>query len=464
MRGILGWSRRMLALCLLGLPALAPAQSYVKAFDPLTFTRPVWMGEIPGKPDCFLVLQQVGNAQAVRQVNGQWTKSAFVTIPVEGGKDGGNEQGLLGFAFHPDYAHNRKYYVYYIAGDSDRVDERTADTTLLKDSGSDPRHLIGLPDPESNHNGGSLAFGKDGFLYIGIGDGGGGGDQHEPPNGQNKNTLFGKFLRIDVNTKVTGKQYGIPSDNPFASGGGAPEIYAYGMRNPWKWSFDPENGDLWAGDVGQDMIEEVDIIKKGLNYGWNQVEGNRCFTPNCTMPNFQPPVYTYDRSKGYCVIGGVVYRGNAASPYYGSFIFGDYGSSNMWSVTSKGVATSLAKIPGSIGLSSFAVDGKLQVYVMGVGASFIYRMSGSGWDAAGTSLTPGKGSLSGKTGRTFSVAPGTRLDLSAFGPADELAVYSLGGARAASLTRAAREIPAGFPSGVYLLKSAAGKPDVLVVR
>ena len=353
--------------------------SYRNAFPGATFERPVFLGEVPGKPGAFLILEQPGVIRIAAAAGGRWATTEFAKIDVAGGGSGGDERGLLGFAFHPGYPSNRRYYVYFVRGSADVLAEGVADPTLLKDSGSPLRILLSIPDPFPNHNGGTLAFGpKDGFLYLGIGDGGSHGDPYG--NGQNRNALLGKFLRLDVDSRAPGKQYGIPKDNPFAQGGGAPEVWAYGLRNPWKWSFDPVTGELWAGDVGQDRFEEVDRIEKGGNYGWNAREGDDCFPEgrmDCPSAGFQPPLHVYGRDPmgGISVTGGVVYRGRKDSPFFGAFLFGDYGTGNVWSLDKSGSVTPLAK-PPPMGISSFNTDAKGDVYIMGINSDTIYRMEG----------------------------------------------------------------------------------------
>lgn len=359
--------------------------AYANAFPGATFARPVFLAEVPGKPETFLVLEQSGTIRIVSRSGSAWDESEFGKVDVTGGKSGGDERGLLGFAFHPDYMKNRKYYCYYVKGSYDLLVEGVADSTLLKDSGAPKRILLDIPDPYANHNGGTLAFGpKDGYLYLGLGDGGSAGDPHG--NAQNKHALLGKFLRIDVNSQTEGKPYAIPSDNPFLDGSGAPEVWAYGLRNPWKWSFDPATGELWAGDVGQNEVEEVDIIERGGNYGWKIWEGNQCYPgggTDCDLPGHKPPVFTYrhDAEGGASITGGVVYRGNPSSPYFGTFIFADYGTANVWSLRKTGQAASLPKAPG-IGISSFGTDSGGQVYIMGVNSGVIYRMQALGGRAS----------------------------------------------------------------------------------
>lgn len=353
--------------------------TYLDAFPGIKFTRPLLLTEFPGKQDTFVVLEQPGNVQVVGRNGSAWAKTRFAVMEVTGGRSGGDERGLLGFAFHPEYRTNRKYYVFYVKGSANVLAEGIADTTLLKDSGAPLRILLNIPDPYANHNGGTIGFGpKDGFLYIGTGDGGSGGDPEG--NGQNKNTLLGKMLRIDVNSQDYAKPYAIPKDNPFVGGGGAPEVWAYGLRNPWKWDFDSVTGDLWAGDVGQNRLEEISIIEKGGNYGWNVWEGDQCYPrggTDCDLPGHKPPVFTYGRDAkgGISVTGGIFYRGNSSSPYFESYLFGDYGTNNVWSLKKNGQAKVLPQAP-DISISSFGKDSRGRVYIMGVGDDVIYRMDG----------------------------------------------------------------------------------------
>ncbi len=367
------------------------ARFYADAFPGIRFGRPVFLAEVPGKRDTFLVLEQPGAIQIVSRGDfaGGWSKSLFARVDVSGGGSGGDERGLLGFAFHPGYASNRRYFIYFVKGSEDVLEEGMADASLLKDSGRPRRGILRIADPFQNHNGGTIAFGpKDGYLYLGTGDGGSAGDPHG--NGQNRKSLLGKFLRIDVDAKddakddakggAEAKAYGIPKDNPFQDGSAAPEVWAYGLRNPWKWSFDPATGDLWAGDVGQNTLEEIDRIEKGGNYGWNAWEGDRCHSgsgSDCGLPGHKAPVFSYGRDDrgGISVTGGFVYRGDAASKYFGSFIFGDYGTNNVWALRKDGKSAVLPRAP-EIGVSSFGVDSKGRMYVMGVFGETIYRMDG----------------------------------------------------------------------------------------
>ena len=250
------------------------------------------------------------------------------------------EQGLLGLAFHPRYATNGQFFVFYTTADENIVARYNVSATSpeVAEPASEVRLLV-IPDFAGNHNGGMIEFGKDGLLYIGTGDGGGGGDPMQ--NGQNKDTLLGKMLRIDVDKQANGKEYGIPSGNPFASGGGAPEILVMGLRNPWRWSFDRETGDMYIGDVGQDVVEELTVIPAGkaagANLGWRMYEGDRCYEPPCdnagkTMPQFQKL-----HGESWCsVIAGQTYRGSCYPDIVGKHFLTDYCAHELVAVTRTG--------------------------------------------------------------------------------------------------------------------------------
>jgi glucose/arabinose dehydrogenase len=235
--------------------------------------------------------------------------------------------------------------------------------------------LLTYSQPYSNHNGGQISFGSDGFLYIAVGDGGSGGDPQD--NGQNRSTLLGTILRIDVNKQENGNQYGIPPDNPFVNSGNfRPEIFAYGLRNPWRFSFDTETKQLWTGDVGQNAYEEIDIIEKGGNYGWNTMEGKHCFSPSsgCATSGLKLPVWEYGRSEGVSITGGFVYRGSSLKSLIGKYIYADYGSRKIWSLdvsTNPPVNTELME--PDFNISSFGVDENNELFMCAFDGK-IYRL------------------------------------------------------------------------------------------
>ncbi|CAI6085569.1 PQQ-dependent sugar dehydrogenase [Cohnella sp. JJ-181] len=250
----------------------------------------------------------------------------------------GSEQGLLGLAFDPNHEDNGFVYVNYTTQTHTVIARHRMpkDGQAAAGGGNDGTVLLTFKQPYANHNGGQLAFGPDGYLYIGTGDGGSGGDPQG--NGQDKQSLLGKILRIDVGKTDGDKAYAIPADNPFAKGGGAKEIYAYGLRNPWRFSFDAESGELWAADVGQNQFEEIDIIVRGGNYGWNLKEAEVCFEPasGCEAEAAQAvvidPIWSYGREEGQSVTGGYVYRGEAITGLAGRYVYGDYGSGAIWAL------------------------------------------------------------------------------------------------------------------------------------
>jgi glucose/arabinose dehydrogenase len=337
------------------------------AFPGLRFERPVDL-QHAGDNRLFVV-EQRGIISVFPNDAAVNAKKTFLDIESRV-DDSGNEEGLLGLAFHPQYAQNGYFYVNYTASDPDRTV-----ISRFKVSASDPNKaeegselvLLEIPQPYSNHNGGQVAFGPDGYLYIAVGDGGSGGDPKN--NGQNLKTLLGAILRIDVDKPGGGKNYSIPADNPFAanSNGYREEIWAYGLRNPWRFSFDAENGTLWAADIGQNKWEEIDIIERGANYGWNTMEGMHCFEPStgCEREGLVPPVWEYGRDEGVSVTGGYVYRGPSLPQLEGLYVYGDFVSGRIWTLDMKEgknpVNTELFDVPFTI--ASFGVDQQQELYL-----------------------------------------------------------------------------------------------------
>ncbi|QDV51679.1 PQQ-dependent sugar dehydrogenase [Gimesia fumaroli] len=254
-----------------------------------------------------------------------------------------NEEGLLGFAFHPNYEQNGEFFVYYSTADKPQNTSVISRFRVSKDSpdkslADSEEVMMRVKQPAWNHNGGTLAFGKDGKLYIAFGDGGGGNDVFK--NGQNLTTVLGSICRIDVDHKDPGLNYAIPKDNPFVEGKSAEiktarkEIWAFGFRNPWRIAFDSKTGVLWAGDVGQGIWEEIDIVIKGGNYGWSVREGKHPFGPNGVeaREHLIEPIWEYDHKVGKSITGGSVYRGKAIPAIVGSYIYGDYVSGKFWAL------------------------------------------------------------------------------------------------------------------------------------
>lgn len=323
-----------------GPPDCSEGISTPRAFPSLTFVSPVAMKQAPNDASRWFVVEQAGLIRAFDNDSAAAATANFVDLRTRVHLDG--EAGLLGMAFHPDFATNGLVYLNFselVGGVVRSVTAEFAsmDGGLTLDPASE-RVLMSVSKGASNHNGGNLDFGPDGFLYVGLGDGGGSGD----PNGnaQNPQRLLGKMLRIDVDSQPGGAPYGIPSGatgNPFAAnplcninGTGAqqcPEIYALGFRNPWRWSFDRQTGDLWVGDVGQGSFEEIDIVDRGGNYGWNVREGAHCFEPmsGCATAGLIDPVAEYGRGLGFSITGGHVYRGFQSTQITGRYVFADFG-------------------------------------------------------------------------------------------------------------------------------------------
>ncbi|HUF89958.1 MAG TPA: PQQ-dependent sugar dehydrogenase [Gemmatimonadota bacterium] len=333
---------------------------------------PVWLVSPPGDPRLFVV-EKGGRVVIVE--DGMARPQPFLDL--RGQVSTGNEQGLLSLAFHPDYATNGRFFVDFTdpAGDTRIVEYRVStDDPERADPGS-ARLVLTIEQPFGNHNGGLILFGPDGMLWIGTGDGGSGGDPQG--NGQNRGVLLGKLLRIDVDA---GLPYGIPSDNPFVDTAGArPEVWAYGLRNPWRFSFDRETGDLYIGDVGQNRFEEIHAVRgagRGLNYGWNVMEGEHCFEPadGCDRSGLTLPVTEYGHGEGCSVTGGFVYRGAAIPDLRGIYLYSDYCRGFVRSLRfASGVATDERRWtelePADNSVTSFGEDASGEIYLLTAGGT-----------------------------------------------------------------------------------------------
>ncbi len=316
-------------------------------------------------------------------------------LDISGRINAGGERGLLGIAFHPKFRQSGLLYLNYTAKRPELktfISEFSFKGSTIDEKSE--RKLLTIDQPWGNHNGGQLAFGPDGYLYIGVGDGGSANDPQN--NGQNLNTLLGSILRIDVNKKENGKPYAIPKDNPFINKANArPEIYAYGLRNPWRFSFDRHTGQLYAADVGQDEVEEIDIIEKGKNYGWRIMEGPQC-TPgvkrDCDKKGYTLPIYSYTHEVGRSITGGYVYRGKAIPELCGTYLYGDFVNQAIWGLRYKDgkvVAHKTLYDPKSLlslAIDYFRDDGLListfgegedgEVYVGAYQSGVVYRVVG----------------------------------------------------------------------------------------
>jgi glucose/arabinose dehydrogenase len=365
----------------------APASAALTLTPVITgLNSPVFLTGAGDGSGRLFVVEQGGRIKIFK--NGSLLSTPFLNISNSGNLSTGGERGLLGLAFHPNYKTNRKFYVYFTRKDGDiavneyRASASNPDVAVL----SSHRRIITINHPASNHNGGMLAFGKDGYLYIGVGDGGGAGDTAN--NAQNKNKLLGKILRININGTVGSRQYKIPASNPFVGKAGRNEIWSYGLRNPWKFSFDRLRGDIWVGDVGQNRYEEINrkLITstaapngRGSNYGWRVLEGWHCYRPSsgCNKHSKVRPVVEYSHAGGNCsVTGGYVYRGSSA-PLVGKYIFADYCSGKIWSIPrdAKTPATKTLLRDTSFNISSFGEGDNGELYVLSHSGGTAYRVT-----------------------------------------------------------------------------------------
>ncbi len=357
-------------------PAATPGLQLVSGGGALS--SPVFVTSPPGDTLRLFVVEQGGRVRVIRRD----TLLATPFLDLRGKISSGGERGLLSLAFHPQYATNGRFYVYFtdVNGDIRIVRYVVSADPNVANSVSTDTVLAVVHQPFSNHNGGSLIFGPDGKLYAGLGDGGSGGDPQG--NGQNRHALLGKVLRLDVDG-ATG--YTIPADNPFATDTSArPEIWAWGLRNPWRFAFDRQTRDLYIADVGQGAWEEVDVEAAGgaggVNYGWNVMEGMHCYNnASCSFAGFTLPLVEYGHSSGACSItGGYVYRGTRVPALTGNYLYADYCNGMVWSFRLVGGAATGARdwtpqlSPGG-GVSSFGQDARGELYIMTLGGS-LYRI------------------------------------------------------------------------------------------
>jgi glucose/arabinose dehydrogenase len=373
--------------------AATPAAA-TPAFDPARFAasletvaegldRPVFVADPGDDSGRLFVVEQSGTIRIMHE--GEVDPEPFLDIS---GliATGNSEQGLLGLAFDPSYEENGEFYVAYTANQG----EGSGDNTLARYrvAADDPDRadpdsaevLLAIPDPFPNHNGGMLAFGPDGHLYVATGDGGAGGDPLG--NGQNPDALLGKILRLEVSNRAEGDPYAIPEDNPFVDGGGAPEVWAWGLRNPWRFSFDRETGDLWIADVGQNWIEEVSMLPAGepggANLGWNVLEGTACFADDeCDPSPFVAPVAEYTHEQGCSVTGGYVYRGEAFPTLRGTYLFADYCTGLLWGLglDANGEWALSEPIETGRNISSFSEDAAGGLYLIDLNGT-VFRVVG----------------------------------------------------------------------------------------
>lgn len=374
-------------------PSAIPDIRLEPAFPDLKFEKPLFLAEIPDGSSRIVVLEQGGRAWVFPKRPDAKPGDRKPFLDVSARTSTFIEMGLLGMAFHPRFKENGLVYVYYSEKPSGAGPVIRQHDSIVARFSVDPgdrdrldpaseRVLMRIRQPYANHNGGCLLFGPDGLLYIGLGDGGAGGDPHG--HGQDRKTLLGDMLRIDVDRPADGKGYGIPADNPFVGNdkGWRPEIWAWGLRNPWRFSFDRATGDLWAADVGQNKMEEVDLIEKGRNYGWNRYEGTLPFSsPARGRPpeDYAFPVVEYlQKDGGRSITGGYVYRGKGHPGLDGVYFYADYVSGKLWGTRydraeKKAVGNRLLLETG-LAITSFGEDADGELYVIAFNDKQVYRI------------------------------------------------------------------------------------------
>ncbi len=372
------------------------AMKLERIFADLRFSSSLHLTHAGDGSNRLFVVERSGTVRAF--INGEGAQASTFIDLRDRVRTPSSETGLLSMAFHPRYRDNGLFYVFYTTGDLiTRVSEFSVDPgNPQRGVPSSERVLLDVEQPAGNHNGGQIAFGPDGYLYIGLGDGGRANDVFK--NGQDPTTLLGAILRIDVDRREGDLAYAIPADNPFdGSAGRRREIWAWGLRNPWRFSFDRQTGELWAGDVGQNEWEEVDLIVRGGNYGWNTMEGSHCFNPSngCDSSGLVLPLYEYSHSVGHSITGGYVYRGPRLIRLQGAYVYGDFVDRQVWALRRlpDGQVENqlLALSPSPI--ASFGEDEQGEVYIVGFDGA-IYRLADKD-DADPPGNIPAKLSASG---------------------------------------------------------------------
>lgn len=421
------------------IPFMVSAQEFILEPFAAGFSSPV--GIAHAGDDRLFIVQQGGQ---IRILNTDGTIDPTPFLNVSSIISSGGERGLLGLAFHPDYANNGRFFINYTNLSGDTVIARyevSDDPNVANPNGT---VILTVQQPFSNHNGGDIHFGPDGYLWISLGDGGSGGDPNN--NGQNINSLLGKMLRIDVD----GDSYTSPPDNPFVGADGADEIWAYGLRNAWRFSFDRETGEVWIADVGQNAIEEINYQSSqeaGLNYGWRCYEGNNTYnTSGCANADTMTfPVATYTHTGGRCSItGGYVYRGGSWN-LYGKYFFADYCSGEIGWVDQEGNLE--FQQDTNVFVTAFGEDVNGELYMAGNGT--IYQILGD--DASVNDIN--------KT--TISIYPNpvvSQLTIESNKPVDNVTVYGADGRLIASYDQNVSKVDfTKFPKGVYMVTVSSGK-------
>lgn len=360
--------------------AQPPKVTFEVAFRHLRFKRPLYVTSVPDGSDRLFVVEQAGRVYWFE--NDPRVDHANVALDITGRvRRHGNEEGLLGLAFHPGVKQNSLVFLHYTAVRGPRRNVLARFVMDAQRRTIDPASqqiILEVQQPWSNHNGGMIDFGPDGYLYVALGDGGAAGDPMG--NGQNRATLLGTILRIDVDRADPGLAYAIPRDNPFVGQANVRgEIWAYGLRNPWRFSFDRLTGDLWAGDVGQDRWEEIDLIRKGGNYGWNLWEANHAFEQRERTGPFEKPVIAHGRQEARSITGGYVYRGTRLPGLVGAYVYGDFVTGLIWSLRYDGQVVTehchLGRVPE---IASFGQDRHGELYITSFDGRIYKLVAGSG--------------------------------------------------------------------------------------
>ena len=422
------------------------------AFPGVFFTRPVDLQHAGDSSNRIFVVEQAG----VIKVLGPDRSNASVFLDIRSRvRDNGNEEGLLGLAFHPNFKNNGVFFVNYTASNPRRsvVARYTVLSSGLADRSSE-EIVLTAPQPASNHNGGQIAFGPDGYLYISLGDGGAAGDRYG--NGQNLKSLLGAILRIDVDN---GDPYSIPDDNPFAGNatGAREEIYAYGLRNVWRFSFESDTGLLYAADVGQSALEEIDLIEAGGNYGWPIMEGTNCYRPstNCSRQGLELPIHEYAHiGGGKSITGGYVYQGPTVPDLTGHYIYADYLDGRIWALDKgeDGQYVNELLLDTRLQISSFGVDEAGELYICAFD-SRIYRFRPT--QTSNENENPGTESQLGAAfPNPFRSTTSLNFQLGAQASVD-LGVFSVDGRRVRTLVR--QQLPAGSHSSSWNGKDGDGR-------
>lgn len=343
--------------------------------------NPVFLTHPPDDTNRIAVVEKEGRISIFENTPNVTATSTLLDIQSQV-SSAGREEGLLGLAFHPEYSTNGYFYVYYSAANPRRsiISRFTLTSESNTADAASEEIILEVPQPYPNHNGGMIEFGPDGYLYIALGDGGSSGDPMS--SSQNTVTLLGSILRIDVDNATGDRKYGIPEDNPFASSPDGPqdprpEIFAYGLRNPWRFSFDRETGELWVADVGQNAWEEINVVTLGGNYGWNTLEGTHCFSPSstCDRSGTILPIIEYDHLGRCSVTGGYVYRSSVLPELIGTYIYADFCSGEVWGLrTDRRDETPTLISVNQRSIASFGQDSERNLYTLSLGGQ-VHRIT-----------------------------------------------------------------------------------------